>query len=208
MDPHRLSSRQWVLVTSVAVALRLALLGLEPPGRLVAERVWVALARELLSVGFDPLRSDLIFYPPLFPHVVGLALLCGGSLVAAKLLQILAGTLLVAAIASVGARVFGNRTGLAAGLCAAGYPDLVWYSVHLWSEPVFMALLWWGFDRLLAADERLSGRSAVAAGALLGLATLTREAILYFLPVAALWVAWRRPGGAPRAALLLVVALP
>jgi 4-amino-4-deoxy-L-arabinose transferase-like glycosyltransferase len=207
MDPHRLSPRQWVLVTGVAVALRLALLGLEPPGRLVGdERVWTALAREVLSVGFDPLRSNLIFYPPLFPHVVAFALLPAGGLAAAKLLQVLAGALLVAAIASVGGRVFGNRTGLVAGLCAAAYPDLVWYSVHLWSEPVFMAFLWWGLDRLLAADEQLSARSAAAAGALLGLATLTRETILYFLPLAALWMAWRRPRGAPRAALLLAGA--
>ena len=38
--------------------------------------------------------------------------------------------------------------------------------------------------------------AAVGAGLLFGLAILTRETVLYFLPFAALWLAWRRPGGA------------
>ena len=45
------------------------------------------------------------------------------------------------------------------------------------------------------------------AGALFGLATLTRETVLYFLPFAALWLAWRRAGGVRRAAAFLVASL-
>jgi hypothetical protein len=45
------------------------------------------------------------------------------------------------------------------------------------------------------------------AGLLWGLAVLTRETVLYFLPFAAVWLAWRRPGGGRRAALLLATAL-
>ena len=48
---------------------------------------------------------------------------------------------------------------------------------------------------------------AAAAGLLFGLAVLTRETVLYFLPLAALWLAWRRPGGGRRAAVLLGTAL-
>ena len=56
-------------------------------------------------------------------------------------------------------------------------------------------LLWWGFERLLAADAP-DGRAltAAAAGLLWGLAILTRETVLYFLPLAAAWLALARVG--------------
>ena len=92
---------------------------------------------------------------------------------------------------------------VAAGI-AAFYPELVWFVSHFWAETVFTVLLWWAIERTTAADERGSLPLAVGAGALFGLATLTRETVLYFLPVAALWLAWRRAGGGRRAAAFLV----
>ena len=71
------------------------------------------------------------------------------------------------------------RRGIAAAL-AAFYPELVWYSVHYWSEPVFLALLWWAIEGVMAADARRSLGRAVLAGILWGLAILTRETALYF----------------------------
>ena len=67
-------------------------------------------------------------------------------------------------------------------------------------------LLWWAMERLVAADDEGSARTALASGLLWGAAVLTRETVLYFLPVAALWLAWRRKGGARRAAWLLAAA--
>jgi hypothetical protein len=61
-------------------------------------------------------------------------------------------------------------------------------------------------ERLVAADARGSSGAAAASGLLWGLAILTRETVLYFLPVAALWLAWRRAGGVRRAVLLLAVS--
>ena len=97
------------------------------------------------------------------------------------------------------------RPFVAAGI-AAFYPELVWFASHFWAETVFTVLLWWAMERLLAADARGSTGAALASGLLWGLAILTRETVLYFLPLAALWLAWRRAGGARRAASLLVVA--
>jgi 4-amino-4-deoxy-L-arabinose transferase-like glycosyltransferase len=71
---------------------------------------------------------------------------------------------------------------------------------------VFTVLLWWAMERVLAADARGSTGAALASGLLWGLAILTRETVLYFLPFAALWLAWRRAGGARRAAALLAVS--
>ena len=106
-----------------------------------------------------------------------------------------------------GRRVFGDRAGLVAAGVAAFYPELVWFASHFWAETVFAVLLWWAMERLLAADGEGGARAALASGLLWGLAILTRETVLYFLPFAALWLAWRRAGGARRAAALLAAAV-
>jgi hypothetical protein len=193
------------------------------------------------QVAFSPFRTRLIFYPPLYPYyVAGLGEVVGSggerpvteapagtprygksthgfpvserALAAVKIGQAVLGAVLVLAIAGLGARLFGPRTGAIAGLVAALYPDLVWYSAHFWSETLFLALLWWGIERLVAADEAEGPRVAVAAGILWGLAVLTRETNLYFLPVAAAWLAYgrgaagRRRAGAFAVAAVLTIA--
>jgi len=118
--------------------------------------------------------------------------------------------LLAPALFAIGRRAFGERAGLAAGGIAALYPELVWFAAHFWAETLFTVLLWWAMERLLAADDPEPGRAATGAaavsGALFGLAVLTRETVLYFLPLAAAWLAWRRAGGGRRAGVLLATA--
>jgi hypothetical protein len=121
--------------------------------------------------------------------------------------QCLLGATLVLAVGRIGVGAFGERAGLVAAGITAFYPELVWFAVHFWAETVFTVLLWWGFERLLEADARTSARWTVVAGLLWGLAVLTRETVLYFLPVAAVWLAWRRPGGRRRAAIFVATAL-
>jgi 4-amino-4-deoxy-L-arabinose transferase-like glycosyltransferase len=209
-------SRALLLLFVAGLLARLAFLVLEPATHPVAdERVWIGWSIEppdgiaSPGVAFNPWRTRIIFHPPVFPYLVGAVYTAFGGLGAVKVMQALAGALLVPAVGRIGSKAFGPRAGLLAAALAAFYPELVWYSVHFWSEPVFLALLWWGIERILAADEGL-GRAA-AAGALWGLAVLTRETALYFVPIAALWLAWRSPGGLRRAAVyalatLLVVA--
>jgi hypothetical protein len=69
-----------------------------------------------------------------------------------------------------------------------------------------VVLLYAAFERLVAADDRSSWAVAAAAGALFGISVLARETALYFLPLAALFLAWRRPGGGRRGAALLLTA--
>jgi 4-amino-4-deoxy-L-arabinose transferase-like glycosyltransferase len=117
--------------------------------------------------------------------------------------------LLVPAVGLIGCRVFGKRAGLLAAGIVAFYPELIWFSVHFWSETLFMVLFWWGMERLLAAEATKRLGAAAVAGLLWGLAILTRETALYLLPFAALWLALdRRAGRAPlRGGLFLLVAL-
>ena len=203
--------RRLALLTLAALVVRLAFVALEPATHPVGdERTWTDWALNLSSprVQYSPLRIHLIFYPPVYPYF--LALLYGptGTFETARWAQAAIGALLVPAVGLAGARAFSPRAGLWAAAVTALYPELVWFSVHFWSETLFMVLLWWGIERLLAADS--SGRLGVAlgAGVLWGLAILTRETVLYFVPLAALWLATRAAAGARlRAGAFLVAAL-
>jgi dolichyl-phosphate-mannose-protein mannosyltransferase len=203
--------RRLALLTLAALVVRLAFVLLEPATHPVGdERTWTDWALTLCSprVHFSPLRIHLIFYPPVYPYFLAGLYGLTGTFETARWTQAALGALLVPAVALAGARAFSPRAGLWAAAIAALYPELVWFSAHFWSETVFMVLLWWGIERLLSADAADGPGRAVAAGALWGLAILTRETVLYFVPLAALWLA-TRPGRGARlgAAAFLAVAL-
>ncbi len=198
----------------LAAGLRLLFLWLEPATRPAGDE-WTWIGWSIHSpagvaapeVRFNPLRTGVLFYPPLYPYFVGAFFALLGSLAAVKAVQALVGALLVPAVGGVAARLAGPRAGLGAGLIVALYPELVWFSVHFWSETLFLVLLWWAFERLLAADQRGSAALAAGAGLLWGLAVLTRETSLYFTPLAAAWLARGRGPGFRRGAAFLAVSL-
>jgi 4-amino-4-deoxy-L-arabinose transferase-like glycosyltransferase len=202
--------RGLLALTLAGLAVRLLWVVLEPATFPVAdETMWVTWGSEILpspEVAFSPLRLRFIHHPPLYLYFVGVLFTLFGTLEAVKYAQCLAGVLLVPALGLLGRRAFGERAALVAAGIAAFYPELVWFASHFWAETVFTVLLWWALERLLAADRERGGKAALASGLLWGLAILTRETVLYFLPFAALWLAWRRAGGARRAAMLLSVA--
>ena len=202
-----------------ALAVRVAWLLLEPRCALTGdEPSWIEIGRQLArpAIRFSPLRSNLIFYPPVYPYFVGLLLRAFRTPHAVLWAQVMLGALLVPAVGRIGALAFSRRVGLLAAAATAFYPELVWYPAHYWGETVFLLLLWWAIERTLVADARGSRRVAAAAGVLWGLTTLTRELALYLVPIAALWMLRprREPDGQvrpgkkqdPTPALVLVVA--
>lgn len=204
-------NRSLVALTLGALAVRLLFLVFEPATHPVGdERTWTGWVMHLVSprVSLSPLRNHMIFHPPLYPYFLALPYRLFGDLEAAKWAQAVVAALLVPAVGRVGCLAFGPRVGVTAAAVTAFYPELVWFSVHFWVESLFMVLLWWSLERLLASDARGRALPAVAAGFLWGSAILARETILYFLPLAALWLARRpRARGAPlRAALFLITA--
>ena len=202
--------RRLLALTLAGLLVRLLWVALEPETRPVAdETMWLAWGTQDLpspETGFSPLKLRFIFHPPLYLYFIGVPFALFGSLQAVKIAQCLAAALLVPALGLAGRRAFGEAAGLLAAGTAAFYPELVWYAAHFWAETVFTVLLWWAIERLLAADGAPSAEAAAVSGLLWGLAILTRETVLYFVPIAALWLAWRRAGGVRRAAWLLVTA--
>lgn len=203
--------RRLLIVSLLGLSLRAAFLVLEPPtGPVADERMWVVWGADELpkpGVAFSPLRFRLIFHPPLYPYFIGFFSAFFGGLTAVRWAQVVLCALIAPVLGLLGRRAFGPEAGLLAAALAAAYPELVWFSVHFWVEGFFVVLLYAAFERLFAADERASVALAASSGALFGLSVLARETALYFLPVAALWLAWRRVKGPSRAAAFLLGAL-
>ena len=193
----------WLLgAFAAAVAVRLAWLHFEPRCELAGdEPSWIALGvRELGHTRrVSPLRNTLVFYPPVYPYFVALVHWLFGSLAAVSAVQAVVGALAVPAIGNAGRQAFGPGAGRLAAGVAAVYPELVWFSVHFWSETLFLVLLWWALERLMRADARQALGVAASAGILWGLAALTREVALLLAPVGLVWAmrrgtrAWRVP---------------
>lgn len=210
-DAPQIEPRLVVLLTLAALAVRLLWLWLEPRCQPSGdEPTWIDMGTAHMArprKGLNPFLNVFVFYPPLYAYFFGILYRLTRSLTAVLAAQAVVGALLVPAVARLGARLYGRRAGLAAAAVAAFYPELAWFSTHFWSETLLLTLLWWGSERLLRADALPGGvRSALAAGALWGLATLTREPPLYLIPVAAAWLAWRRSGGLRRAGAFVLAA--
>jgi Dolichyl-phosphate-mannose-protein mannosyltransferase len=190
MEERKLGHVRWALAAA-ALFVRAAYLVLEPRCALTGdEPSWIELGRQLArpAIAFSPLRSDLVFYPPVYPYFVGALFRRFGSMAAVLWVQVVLGALLVPVVGRAAARAFGPRASVLAAAFTAFYPELVWYPAHYWSETVFLLLLWAAIERALAADATSSWRTAAAAGALFGLATLTRELALYLVPLVLLWM--------------------
>jgi len=189
MEQRKLGHFRWALAAA-ALGVRAAYLVLEPRCALTGdEPSWIELGRQLArpAVAFSPLRSDLVFYPPVYPYLVGALFRLSGSMAAVLWVQVVLGALLVPVVGRAAERAFGPRASVLAAAFTAFYPELVWYPAHYWSETVFLLLLWAAIERALAADAAASWRTAAAAGVLFGLATLTRELALYLVPLVVLW---------------------
>lgn len=133
-----------------------------------------------------------------------------------KIAQSIVGALGVWLIGLLAARAAGPAAGVAAASIAAVYPPLVWICAYVLSEALYSTLalatallLDTAIDRARGPREKdeagphLAGSAfALAAGVTAGIAILARPAMLFFLPVASLWLLYRRRA---RLAVILVV---
>ncbi len=114
---------------------------------------------------------------------------------AIKVVQCLIGTIVILLVAALAGRAGGPRAAKLGALAAAVYPPIAWVSGYVLSEPLYSALalgtVWF---LLRAGDDAGASRLRLGgiAGLLAGAALLTKEAMLFFLPLAALWLVWHK----------------
>jgi hypothetical protein len=153
------------------------------------------------------------FRPPGYPlFLTAVYLPTDDSAQAGRYANAVLGAVAVLLIYLVAARIFSRRVGLWAAGLAAVYPPLVFLSLELYSEPLFIDLLLGAVLAALAYRPDPRMRWVVLAGALGGLATLTRANAVVILPLLAfaLWFPPRRnlaSLAAPLTALLTAAAV-
>jgi len=113
---------------------------------------------------------------------------------AVRLVQAVLGGGVVGLIAWIAGCAAGARAATASAVLAAVYPPLVWMPAYVLSETLY-SLLALGCVALLMIT-RPRAWVWMAAGALAGLAALTRPALLFFLPLAGPWL-WLKRGLLP-----------
>lgn len=167
-----------------------------------------SLARSLID-GTEPSTSlfwQPVFYPLFLAGVYGLT---GSSILAAKLVQIVLGSLTCLLTFRLGRRIFDLRTGLVAGFVTALYGPLIFFETELlatgwaafWS--VALVLLF-----LKAADAKKPG-PALALGICGALSIITRPTFIPVFLAGCVWLAvvWHRGGRAQRRIVLAGVAV-
>lgn len=183
------------LVTVVALVARIAALldGMDAPGfdyPVIDARTYDQAARALAAgEGFD---YRFFWQPFFYPVVLALShVVSGGSILFAKLGQILLGVATCALTARCAIRLLGRGPGLVAGLICALHGPMIFFETEL------VATGWACFWAILLLD-RLTGshtgrRAWFLTGLLCGLAVLTRPTFLPALVGVLAWLAWRMP---------------
>lgn len=146
---------------------------------------YATLAEHLLAgkgyVGLGMTGKPQLLFPPLYAFLIAAVTpLAGDSELAGRLVSIAAGVVLVAALSGLARRLYGPAAGFVAGILASLHPLLVSLSTAVYTESTYFALIFLGIVRAMDAVESGRLRDYAIAGALFGLAYLTRpEAILY-----------------------------
>jgi 4-amino-4-deoxy-L-arabinose transferase-like glycosyltransferase len=153
-------------------------------------------------------------HPPLYPLLLSIVSALGGhGFRSHRVVGVLYGGLSIVLIGLLARRIGGDRVGLIAAGLTAVYPIFIATDGALLAETLYTPLI---AGVLLCAYKLLDdqrARWAVALGAVIGLAALTRSEALLLLPLLALPVALRQRQGWVRRAVAaglaaLVVVLP
>ena len=146
--------------------------------------------------------QHVYYQPPLYPYLLALALKTAGGTGLFRVAQLALGAVNCGLAALLGARLFGARAGLLAGLACAGYAPFVMYDAEILRGTVVMTtqlMLLLALAGMPGGGGGARRTRATAAGGAFGLAYLAEPSILLFLPLALGWMAWViRMDAAPR----------
>jgi 4-amino-4-deoxy-L-arabinose transferase-like glycosyltransferase len=209
-----LSGRKWLLLLAVtAVLIRLpwamAMSGRAPQ---FDEIAYVGQAERLCAgQGYvDSTGAPTDFWPVGYPAVLALAY-CGFgvSMSAGVALQVLLLTLTILVISGIGESSFGRRIGRTGAFLLAVYPNYIFYSTLMLTEPLCALLLvsMAGLLLRITRDARGLVGYSVGTGILAGLAALVRPGFLFLPVLLPLWGRMQGLGWRKTMALTAIVTL-
>lgn len=161
-------------------------------------------------VAGDWIGREVFYQAPLYPYFLAVTqLVTGHDFWRIRVVQIALGSVACGLLFLAGRRFFSPAVGALAGLIAACYPPAIFFDCLIQKavlDNFFMCVLLWLLANL---SRRLSFGSALGAGVVLGCFALTRENVILFFPIVALWLLVRHASLPipPRAAALVALTL-
>jgi len=158
-------------------------------------RAYLGAAKALAQTGKYPLRTDPFFFrPPGYSAFLVVVTYGHPDRVAvAKSANAVLGALACLLLATLSAGIFRDRAvAFATGAAAAVHPSFLLVCTDIQSEALFLVLLLAAGYLLLTSTDRPSSSLALAAGASLGFAVLTRASALALVPLLAVPLLDRR----------------
>jgi len=212
--PAQRTFRGWLAgIATVGLALRiLYTFTISPALAPISDDSFYYYASNLIAQGHGYAQPFTYFFqgrltptaghPPLWPLVLavvslftapasGVGSLTGTAVDVHRIVGCLFGAGTVALVGILGRRIGGWRVGLVAAAVAAVYPHFITLDGYLLAEPLYGFLV--GALLIVAYDfgARPSRWRSFALGVLVGLAALTRQEALLFIPVLVVPLAWR-----------------
>ena len=132
--------------------------------------------------------KEIYHQAPLYPYLLAGLLLIRNSPAFVLLVQLLLGCLQPLILYSLGRRLFDRGAGLVAAAAAAWYGPLIFYQGTLlrdWLPPLLEPLI---LAAVLRAKERDRPGAWLAAGIVMGLATLAKETALLLIALTLAWL--------------------
>ncbi len=187
--------KDWAALAAIVAGgffLRLWILGAHP--HIEADGYMYLKIAEAVRAGRSPF--DPLFHP-LYPLLIaGAQFGISDAERAARLVSVVAGTLIIMSAGSLASRLFGPRVALGAMLLSAVHPLLVLASTYVLSEATYSLLILTAAALTLRATDRGVGWLMGAVGLLLGGAYLVRPEGLLLIPVLFPW--WLMRSKAPK----------
>jgi len=189
---HRRNAALFVAIVVVAFGARL--IHLYEFARLPTFQVPIGDARAYIDwsrriVEGDWIGREVFYQAPLYPYFLAVTqLITGPDPWRIRLVQIGLGSLACGLLFLANRRFFSRGAGVLAGLIAALYPPAIFFDALIQKtvlDTFFMCLLLWILARL---SDRPARACAMALGAVVGCFALTRENVLLFVPIIALWL--------------------
>jgi len=127
-----------------------------------------------------------------------LVLCFGPELSVLRLGNVVLGTLFLVVFFHWCRRIVPRKTALAAALLAAVHPELVFYSASLWSESLYLLVVYTAFLMFWRVQESSSWPRTILLGALVGVTALAREIGVLLAPIVFLGLLVRTRSAAAR----------
>lgn len=183
-------------IVMVAVFLRCAG-ALWSTGLIDPEGAEYARIAENLLAGVDysgiATEGKQLFFPPLYPFLIAaLSLIVGSAEIAALLISIVSGSLIVLPVFLIAKRYYAERTAVLPALLVGVHPFLIELATIASCESLFLVLALMAMHSSMQASDKPDAGRLAAAGAWYGLAYLVRPEALVYMVVALVFIAFAR----------------